>query len=172
MKQRLDSLLGGGYRLAYNLFALFHIVLVIYGGRYLLADSLPSLPLPTAAFTALTAMMIAGALLFVVALLQYDLGLFSGWTQWRNSDLTDDEEELHLGGFHQYVRHPLYSAAHLYLWGSVRTEFDLVTAIWASAYLMIGSYFEEQKLIRTYGDAYSDYKRQVPSVIPWRGKAI
>ena len=172
MKQQLKSILGGGYRFAYNLFALFHIVLVIYGGRYLLANELPVLPFPMVVFTLLKGMMIVGALLVVASLFQYDLGRFSGWTQLRYPELKDSDEPLHLSGFHRYVRHPLYTGAHLYLWGSIQTEFDLVTAVWASAYLIIGSVFEERKLIATYGDAYSQYKREVPSVIPWRGRAI
>ncbi len=172
LKLRLKSLLGGGYRFAYNLFALFHIGLVIYGGRYLLASDLPPLPLSSGVFVFLKGMMIFGGLLFAIALLQYDLGRFSGLTQMREPESAEMEEPLHVSGFHRYVRHPLYTAAHLYLWGSIRTEFDLITAVWASAYLTIGSYFEEQKLIATYGEAYVNYKIKVPAIIPWRGRAI
>ncbi len=170
MKQTLSGALGGGYRFAYNLFALIHIGLVIYGGQYLLANDLPSLPLPAIIFTFLKTIMIIGAVIVVVALLHYDLGRFSGWTQMRHPQLADDEEPLVVRGLHRFVRHPLYTGAHLYLWGSIKTEFDLVTAIWASTYLIIGSLFEERKLIATYGEAYLEYKAKVPSVIPWRGR--
>ena len=172
MKNRLKTWLGGGYRFSYNVFALLHIGLVIYATRYFLAGHLGALPLLPAILMALQVMMIVGAIIFVVALAQYDLGRFSGLTQLREPRLAQIEEPLHLAGFHRYVRHPLYSAAHLYLWGSVRTEFDLATAFWASAYLIIGSYFEEQKLIAEYGKAYADYKSKVPAIIPWKGRAI
>ena len=172
MKLRLKSFLGGSYRFAYNLFALVQIVLVIYGARYMLASDIALLQLSPTIIVVLKAMMITGVILFVAALMQYDLGRFSGLTQLREPTMTEVEEPLHLAGFHRYVRHPLYSAAHLYLWGSVRTEFDLATAFWASTYLIIGSYFEEQKLISEYGDDYAQYKKKVPAIIPWRGRAI
>ncbi len=172
MKLRLKSLLGGGYRFAYNLFALVQIALVIYGTRYMLASDIAPLQLSPSIVLVLKAMMITGAILFVAALMQYDLGRFSGLTQLREPTMSEVEEPLHLAGFHRYVRHPLYSAAHLYLWGSVRTEFDLATAFWASAYLIIGSYFEEQKLISEYGEAYAQYRKKVPAIVPWRGQAI
>ncbi len=172
MKYRLKSILGGGYRFAYNIFALVHIVLVIYGARYILSADIAPLLLTSTVLLILKAMMIAGVVLFIAALMQYDLGRFSGLVQLREPVDSDVEEPLHLAGFHRFVRHPLYSAAHLYLWGSVRTEFDLVTAFWASTYLIIGSYFEEKKLISEYGDAYVQYKTKVPAIIPWRGRAI
>jgi len=59
---------------------------------------------------------------------------------------------------HRFVRHPLYSAAFLILWGSV--------------YLVVGSHFEERFLERLYGDAYADYRRRVPAFVPWKGRAI
>ena len=172
MKQRLAPLLGRGYRLAYNLFALLTIGLVMYGGRYVIAYDVSAFDLTPLMLAVLRGLMGIGALIFLAALTQYDLGRFAGITQIVLPAKDDIEEPLHLGGFHRYVRHPLYSGAHLYFWGSIRNEFDLATAIWASLYFVIGSYFEEQKLVATYGDAYARYCKQVPSVIPWRGRAI
>jgi len=73
---------------------------------------------------------------------------------------------------HRYVRHPIYLGAYLFLWGGVVDEFALQTAIWASAYLYIGTWFEDQKLIKQYGQAYIDYRQKVPSVFPYRGRVI
>ena len=171
-KAHLSSLLGRGYRMSYNLFALYHIVLVIYGGRYLLGSGAAHFPLSNSLQSAMTGAMILGIITFVLALTQYDLGRFSGLTQLFERQKEEIEEPLHLGGLHRFVRHPLYSGVYLYMWGSVRTEFDLATAIWASIYLMIGSHFEERKLIATYGDAYRNYMKRVPAVIPWRGQML
>ena len=171
-KAKLQPYFGRGYRFFYNLFALVHIALVIFGGRYLLGGGAASLPLSDLTQQVLFGVMILGIAIFVVALTQYDLGRFSGITQLLQPDHDDVEEPLHVAGPHRFVRHPLYTGAHLYFWGAVRSEFDLATAIYASLYFVIGSHFEEQKLIAIYGDAYRRYKNRVPSVIPWRGRAI
>jgi len=171
-KAVLHPLLGRSYRLVYNIFALFTIGIVIYGTRYGLDGALGPFELTPALRQVLSGITVLGALIFVAALSQYDLGRFAGVTQLFEPANEQSLEKLHLSGLHRFVRHPLYTGAHLYFWGSVRSEFDLATAVWASAYFIIGSHFEEQKLIADFGDAYRHYKTQVPSVIPWRGRAI
>lgn len=171
-KRVLNGIFGRSYRLLYNLFALLHIGLVIYGGQYLLGGAARSFDFPEAATWLFTGVSILGALIFLLALREYDLGRFSGITQLFHPHAQDKDEPLQTRGLHRYVRHPLYSGVYLYIWGTVRNEFDLATAIYASLYLLIGSRFEERKLIADYGDAYRDYMARVPSVIPWRGRAI
>ncbi len=171
-KAALRPLLGRGYRLGYNIFALLTFVLVAYGMRAVLAGSHGVYDLTPPMLWFLRGMTILGGLIFLAALAQYDLGRFAGVTQLFAHDRNDNLEELHLSGMHRFVRHPLYTGAHLYFWGSIRSEFDLVTAIWVSAYFIIGSHFEEQKLITDYGEDYRRYKARVPSVVPWRGRAI
>ncbi len=105
-----------------------------------------------------------------VALLGYDRGRFLGATQLRQPDAAQDED-LRIGGLHRYVRHPLYSGLFLVLWGHAQSEFALTTVIWASVYLLIGTYFEERRLLDRYGDAYRSYSAVTPAYIPWRGRA-
>lgn len=171
-KSRLEPLLGRTYRLIYNLFAIIHIGFVIYGGRYAIGEGARSFDLSPPTHLILSGLMLLGGIIFIVALFQYDIGRFAGVSQLLKPGGEETEEPLHQRGLHRFVRHPLYSGVYLYLWGSVQNEFDLVTAIWASIYLMIGSHFEEQKLIASYGDAYLLYKMHVPAVIPWRGRAL
>jgi protein-S-isoprenylcysteine O-methyltransferase Ste14 len=33
-------------------------------------------------------------------------------------------------------------------------------------YFIIGAYFEERKLLRDFGEAYAEYKRRTPMLIP------
>ena len=171
-KKLLAPLFGLTYRLVFNLFSILHIGLVIYGGQYLLGHDAIKIIYSEQIQWLLNGSMILGIGIFIIALREYDLGRFSGVTQLFDPTAQDKDEPLQTSGLHRYVRHPLYTGAHLYLWGSVQTEFDLVTAAWASLYLLIGSHFEERKLIADYGDAYREYKARVPSVIPWRGRAI
>lgn len=171
-KARLHFVFGRGYRLAYNLFALFHIGLVIYGMRYWLGADLGPYHFSATVQSMLNGIRLLGVVIILAALSQYDLGRFAGITQLFVRAEDDAGEALHVSGLHRYVRHPLYTGAHLYFWGSVGSEFDLATALWASSYFIIGSYFEEQKLIADYGAAYRAYRARVPSVVPWRGRAI
>lgn len=177
-KQRLRPLFGRAYRLSYNLFAAVHIGAVVIGGRIWIAPQLAGYDFPPMIRAALGAMALLGGIVLLLALGQYDLGRFSGLTQLRGGDATSgnafdaDEEPLHVTGLHRYVRHPLYTGAYLFLWGTVGSEFDLATAIWASLYLAIGSRFEEGRLIERFGDSYATYRSRVPAIIPWRGRAV
>ena len=172
VKSLLLPLFGRAYRLVYNLFALLYFGVLVYGGRYLIGDAADAFHPGPVMRNVLIAMMLLGVTIFIAALFQYDLGRFAGISQLFKPDDAKTTEPLQLRGLNRYVRHPLYTGAHLYLWGAVRSEFDLATAIWASAYLLIGSRFEEQRLVAEYGQAYRDYLRRVPSLIPWRGRAI
>ena len=56
----------------------------------------------------------------------------------------------------------------------VRTNavFFLVISILSTAYLILGSRLEENKLIKIYGDAYRKYKIEVAGLIPIPWKCI
>jgi protein-S-isoprenylcysteine O-methyltransferase Ste14 len=83
-----------------------------------------------------------------------------------------DDEPLRLDGLHRFVRHPLYTGVFLILWGRVDGDFELATAVWGSLYLLIGTWFEERRLVKLYDGSYVDYRRRVPAFIPWRGRAL
>jgi len=68
------------------------------------------------------------------------------------------------------VQHPLYSGWFLVLWGQAQTEFTPATAVWGSFYLLIGTAFEERRLIARYGQIYEIYRKRVPAYLPWRGR--
>lgn len=173
IKARLKPFFRAGYRLAYNLFAVFHVALVIGAGWGLLGDG--------AAFDRASSLRILqgvasvlGAGVFLVALFGYDLSRFAGTAQLRASaqgKFLDDEEPLRLVKLHRYVRHPLYSAAFLLLWGRIEDEFTLATALWASLYLWIGSRYEERRLLARFGETYVRYRNAVPAFVPWKGRA-
>lgn len=160
--------LGPYYRLAYNGFALVHICIVWWLGRFWLADALPLGISPVVGLIGDT-LTVLGVVIIGVALVGYDRGRFLGTTQIRSPDSQADEE-LKTGGLHRYVRHPLYSGVFLVLWGHAQTEFSLATAVWGSIYLLIGAMYEERRLIDRYQESYVAYRRRVPAFIPWRGR--
>ncbi len=72
-------------------------------------------------------------------------------------------------GMHSKVRHPIYSGTILILIGMFLyhpTDIALITDLIIFIYLPVGIYFEERKLIKTFGDEYLEYKKQVPSIVP------
>jgi protein-S-isoprenylcysteine O-methyltransferase Ste14 len=172
VKQVLKPHFGAFYRLAYNGFACLHILAVYVLGVYLFADGADFMR-PSWLWWTQGIMHGMGWIVLIWALREYDLGTFSGFKQVREhfqGILAHDEEPLHFDGFHRWVRHPLYSAAFLILWGRINNEFDLLTALFGSLYLWIGSRFEERHLLRTFGDHYATYKSRVPAFFPYKGQ--
>ena len=173
VKRRLKPRLGAWYRAVYNLVATVHLAAVLGLGYWLIDDAGFGRPWPLAG--AQIVLAAAGLLLFLDALRLYELarlgGIFQLFQARRGRDEPDDEP-LRTDGWHRYVRHPLYLAGLMMLWGAARSELGLATALWASLYLIIGARFEERALLRRYGQAYADYRDRVPALFPWKGKAI
>jgi len=173
LKRRLAHVFGRAYRLAYNGFAIISLAVTFWVGFQLFAGTEP-LQHSRGLKVLLGATEISGWFLMFLALGQYDLSRFAGTHQIKasNSNSPDDEDEtLQTKGLHRYVRHPLYSAVFLILWGAAWTPFGLATAIFGSAYLLVGTYYEERRLLARYGQSYATYRSQVPAFIPWKGRA-
>ena len=64
------------------------------------------------------------------------------------------------------MRHPWYSFGLVIVWTRDMNEAMLVSAIAITAYFVIGSRFEERKLIAVHGEAYRRYRQRVPALVP------
>ncbi|MBT3991891.1 MAG: isoprenylcysteine carboxylmethyltransferase family protein [Rhodospirillaceae bacterium] len=171
-KDRFRPKLGAYYRLSYNIFAVVHILAVWLIGYFTFASA-ASFTVPEMARLAMGVMYILGVIFLLIALRSYDLGRLAGTTQIRNFKGGIDEPEdepLNIKGLHAYVRHPLYACVYVILWAGAQDDFGLATAIWGSAYLAVGTYFEERRLLSLYGGSYQAYQTKVPALIPWRGR--
>ena len=73
-------------------------------------------------------------------------------------------------GPYRWVRHPLYFCILVLFWASPDLTADrlLFNILW-TAWIWVGTRFEETDLVADFGDAYRDYRRKVPMLIPWRG---
>lgn len=105
-----------------------------------------------------------------IATLQAGLSHFVGLAQILAHD-PSSTGDLQVRGFFRYVRHPLYLFSTLALWLTPSmTANQLTLNVLIMLYFVIGSIHEEQLLVDEYGEAYLDYRRQVPRFIPWPGR--
>jgi protein-S-isoprenylcysteine O-methyltransferase Ste14 len=75
---------------------------------------------------------------------------------------------LSTGGILSWVRHPWYAGTLLLLWGHDLDAAGLVASAVLTAYIIVGTLLEEQKLAASFGRAYREYQRRVPMFIPRR----
>jgi len=172
VKRRLQSWLGAGYRLAYNVLAGLHLTLLVVLGAVLFGTEL-DFDRPWLLVGCQWLLVVAGITVMSAGMVTYDLGRFIGISQWRTAragGALAEDEPLRLEGPHRWVRHPVYAGAHLFMWGGAINELGLTTAVWVSLYLLVGMMLEERRLIALYGEAYRVYRAAVPALIPWKGR--
>jgi methanethiol S-methyltransferase len=76
-------------------------------------------------------------------------------------------EKLVLDGLYRWVRHPLYTCSLLFIWLVPTLTWNLLALnLGVTAYLWIGSIFEERKLLRQYGQEYANYRVRTPRILP------
>jgi len=72
-------------------------------------------------------------------------------------------------GMQQHIRHPLYAGTLLLIAGFfiyMPTWANLISVVISVVYVLIGIKLEERKLVEHFGDAYRNYQRDVPMLIP------
>jgi protein-S-isoprenylcysteine O-methyltransferase Ste14 len=117
------------------------------------------------------ALMLLACLGFAWSLKFYDGQEFLGFRQLaRQQQQTADQEQLHISPMHRYVRHPWYSLGLLLVWTQEMDPARLVSAVCITLYLLLGSRYEENKLMVFHGEVYRAYRQKVPGLIPrpWR----
>jgi protein-S-isoprenylcysteine O-methyltransferase Ste14 len=117
-----------------------------------------------------------GLLGAAVSLLQIDLWRFLGLRQLiaylQHQPLPLPDEPLQMRGLYAFVRHPLYLFTVMAMFAvPTMTESYLAFCLGASAYFIIGSLLEEQRLITVYGDVYATYRKRVAWLVPFFHKS-
>jgi protein-S-isoprenylcysteine O-methyltransferase Ste14 len=135
--------------------------------------TLPDLPLyridgiPRYAFHAL---QLCGAALLLWT--PWDLKEFVGLRQWERYRKGEGEAQgrngrLFTGKAYGLVRHPLYLGCSLLLaFHPEQTRNGAVTAAAVISYFYVGTFFEERRLVRAFGEEYREYRRRVPRFLP------
>lgn len=120
----------------------------------------------------IVSVQIIGIVGLIVSLLQIDLGRFVGTKQLQaflnDEQLPLPDESLQTRGLYRFVRHPLYLFSILAIWSVMSmSEAYLGFCLGATLYFVIGSYYEEKRLVRAFSNSYTDYQKQVPWLIPF-----
>ncbi len=113
-----------------------------------------------------------GSVGLLLSLLQIDLLRFAGLRQLyayvAGQPLPLPPEKLQTRGFYALVRHPLYLFSLMSLWAApLMTEGGLAFCIGTTLYFVLGSIWEERRMTAAFGQAYRDYQRRVPWMIPF-----
>jgi protein-S-isoprenylcysteine O-methyltransferase Ste14 len=102
----------------------------------------------------------------------WDLKEFIGLRQWERHRKGEGEtpgrnERLFTGKGYGLVRHPLYLGCSLLLaFHPVQTRNSFASAVAIVAYFYLGTFFEERRLVRQFGEEYRAYQRRVPRFLP------
>ena len=121
-------------------------------------------------FSELRYVLMYGSLLlfFWAFFFDYDALSFFGIRQIMNFGKTSDASGvIKKKGLLGIVRHPMYLALIIFLWSSVFTLMDVLVDALLTVYVLVGTYLEEKKLVLEFGDAYEQYKHEVPMLIPF-----
>ena len=168
LKKSLDSKFRF-YRLFFNLIAVLTLIPVV-----LFAFSIRTQTI----FHWNGYMRIGQVLLIVIAIVlfflggrHYDAGQFLGIKQikrgTRNRAISNTGE-LETAGVLGMTRHPWYLAAILIIWARPLDISVIVINTILTSYLIIGSFLEEKKLIREFGEKYLVYQKRVSMLIPFK----
>ncbi|HSB88416.1 MAG TPA: isoprenylcysteine carboxylmethyltransferase family protein [Anaerolineales bacterium] len=166
-KARARALLGGAaervYRLIFNVIGAITFlpvlaVLALEPGRRLYA-----VPWPWSIL--FVAGQAVAAACVAVGIWQTDALHFLGLRQLMPSDR--ETPSLVTTGLYRYVRHPLYTAGMAFLWLTpLMTTTLLAVDLALTAYFYLGTFHEEARLRAEFGEAYAEYQRRVPRLIP------
>lgn len=172
LKRKLQKNFGAAYRfyrLFYTLFATLSFAGVL---TYQFSLPSPRLYYVTPALYFFGGLIgITGLTLMVICIRNYFADL-SGLKSLIAND--NGKNELRVHGVHRFVRHPLYLGTFLFIWGTfvvLPYVSLLVSNSVITGYTLLGIRWEEQKLIAEFGDAYRNYRQNVPRLLPRFRKA-
>lgn len=149
----------------YRLFYSIQSTVLLLAILFFLSISRSQVLFTKSTFTDFLAFALAayGVMVVRIAFKQYSLGAFLGIRK------EVDDEAFKEEGILSKVRHPLYSGTILLCIGFVLyipTMLNLVSILWIFAYLPVGIWLEERKLVKKYGRDYEDYRLRVPAILP------
>ena len=104
----------------------------------------------------------------------WDIGEFLGIRQWRRhrkkkSPEPDRNDRLFTHKAYGIVRHPLYLGFSMVLaFHPVQSRNSFVSTGMIILYFYVGTFIEERRMVRTFGEEYVRYRKRVPRFLPIR----
>jgi len=102
---------------------------------------------------------------FIWSLKYYNNMDFLGLSQLNQSGPISTSQ-FTLSPFHQLVRHPWYLFALVLIWTRDMNAHFFISACCMTVYFIVGSIYEERKLVVEFGQVYRDYQQAVPRLLP------
>jgi uncharacterized membrane protein len=169
-----DTFMRAGYRFLYNTISIVTVVIAIQ-----LIAKVPDRELWTAPpwlKWVMHGIQFAGLAFGALAFEHMDSREFMGFRQvWRYITRREtagnlealDEKELVRTGVYGIVRHPMYLAGLIiFTFSPIITVNGLTVTVLADFYFLFGVFIEERRFLRSFGDEYREYMRQVPRLLP------
>jgi methanethiol S-methyltransferase len=164
-----QKILGPGYRfyrIGYNVFSIVSFAAVYWYSRGVSGDIffIWTFPMVIAQWLGL----VLAALVIYMGAREYDQQYFIGLRQIKEGIVDDVAFPIKRSGILKFIRHPYYTGGLLFLvfWGGEVSSSLLITKFILSAYLIIGAFLEERKLVALLGSEYEAYQREVPMFFP------
>lgn len=157
------------YRLIYNLFAVLSLVPVFYVQSKQLNHMLFFNPPIWLTILGMTGVLY-GLYMGRVSFKAYRSDEFLGVYQMKNNR-DFHPEKLNRKGLNQMVRHPLYLSGLIIIWSYFLISplpQTLVSVVCITLYLIVGTIFEEKKLVKEFGESYAKYQTDVSMLIPFK----
>lgn len=158
-------------RSTYVLFSSLALILLFWQWRPL-GGVVWSVENPAGVFALRTIYAFGWALLLFATFLinHFDLfGLRQVWLYLRG--LPETPLPFATPALYRVVRHPIYVGWLLIFWMTpLMTTAHLLFSIATTTYILIAIQFEERDLVREYGEAYEEYRRSVPMLVPFTGR--
>lgn len=159
------------FRLIYNLFSITLFVVLLSFTKTLDTELVIKFIPPWMIIQQV--LMLASGAVIIWAFLSYDYLEFIGIRQIIDRSKKKDfahPKTITKKGLLGIVRHPMYSATIIFMWSLDSTRADILTHIVLTIYILVGIIFEERKLVKQHGSAYTKYQEDVPALIPFTKK--
>lgn len=157
------------YRLFYNALSVATLIPLIYYSHVIREDPVFRWEGPLAIVQVL--LLAASIYLFVVGGRHYSWAQFSGIAQIRagraDGSLAKSNSFV-VSGLHRIIRHPWYLGGIFIVWAQDLSVPTILINMVISVYFIVGSFLEERKLVREFGDQYREYQQTVSMLFPWR----
>jgi len=152
------------FRLTYNLIVVFTLLPILLLPIFLIDQEIYVIHYPWVILTSLIQLL--AIIILIVGLRQTGITSFIGLRQLLLLEDTSPPR-LVTTRLYRYVRHPIYAAGLVIIWLIPILTWNLFALILGlTAYIFIGVYFEERKLLLEFGEAYAEYRQHTPMLVP------